>query len=70
MQLWKSLGDSAANKTARTLILQQIGDPRAQRRYSETGGDGCLVCFKVEFVSYEGIEHAQFDGLAIASDTI
>ncbi len=70
MQLWKSLRNRAAKETAGTLILQQIGDPRAQGRYSETGGGGSLGCFEVELVSYEGIERAEFDGLAVATDTI
>jgi hypothetical protein len=70
VQLWKSLRNRAAKKTAWTLILQQIGDTGAQGRYSETGGGGSLGCFQVELVSHEGIERAQFDGLAVATDTI
>ena len=64
------VANRAAKETAWTLILQRIGDPRVQGRYSETGGGGSFGCFEVELVSYEGIERAELDGLAVATDTI
>ena len=70
MQLWKSLRNHATKETSWTLILQQIGDACAQGRYIETGGGGSLGCFQVELISYEGIERAEFGGLAVAIDTI
>jgi hypothetical protein len=64
------LRDRAAKETAWTLILEQIGDPRAQGRYGETVGDGDFVCFEVVLVSYQGIKRAEFHGLSVAPDTI
>jgi hypothetical protein len=64
------LRNRAAKETAWTLILQQIRDPRAQGRCGKTGGGGSLGCFEVELVGDEGIERAELDGLAVATDTI
>jgi len=62
--------ESRGQGTAWSLILQQIGDARAQGCYGETGRGGRLGSFEVKLVSDEGIERAEFDGLAVVTDTI